>query len=120
MKHHQLRMHGLVTVTDDVGPPPPQVSYSVSFPATLRSRTFLVEGFREKLCNRDSLRRHFVYRHPANTLCILKEGSAPFPKCELCRMHIKQPASRHRTSQTCRDGQARRAQQEAREMVRQA
>jgi hypothetical protein len=86
----------------------------------LRSRTCPVEGCREKLCNRDSLRRHFVYRHPADTLCILEEGSVPLPKCELCGMHIKQPAPRHRTSQTCRDGQARRAQWEAREKIRQA
>ena len=33
---------------------------------------------------------------------------------------MKQPPPRHRTSQTCQDGQARRAQREAREMVRQA
>jgi Reverse transcriptase (RNA-dependent DNA polymerase) len=120
LNHHRLRMHGLVTVTDNVGPPSPPVSYAVSFPATLRSRTCPVEGCREKLCNRDSLRRHFVHRHYADTLCILEEGSVPLPKCELCGMHIKQPAPRHRTSQTCRDGQIRRAQREAREMVRQA
>ena len=74
----------------------------------------------ERLPCRDSLRRHFVYRHFADTICILEEGSHPLPKCELCGMHIKLSATRHRTSQTCCDGQAWSAQQEARKMVRQA
>jgi hypothetical protein len=121
LANHRLRMHGLVTVANDnVGPPPQPISYRVSFPATLRHRTCPVEGCSERLSCRDSLRRHFVYRHFADTICILEEGSHPLPKCELCGMHIKRSATRHRTSQTCRDGQARSAQREAREMVRQA
>jgi hypothetical protein len=69
---------------------------------------------------RDSLRRHFVYWHFADTICILEEGSHPLPKCELCGMHIKRSATRHRTSQTCCNGQAPSAQREARKMVCQA
>jgi hypothetical protein len=116
---HRRRMHGLVTMANhDVGPPLPPIPYRVSFPATLRSRNCPVEGCNERLCNRDSLRRHFVYRHFADTICILEEGPQPLPKCELCGMHISRSASRHRTSQTCLDGQARRAHRDARERVR--
>jgi len=119
LAHHRLRMHGLVTV-DDVDPPLPPISYRVSFPTLTRSRTCPVEGCSERLSCRDSLRRHFVYRHSADTLCILEEGSHPLPKCELCGMHVKHSASRHRTSQICRDGQTRRAQRDARELARRA
>ena len=121
LANHRLRVHGLVTVANDnVAPPLPPIAYQVSFPATLRNRLCPVEGCNARPTCRESLRRHFVYRHFADTICILEEGSQPLPKCELCGMHVKLSASRHRTSQTCREGQVRSAQRDARERVRQA
>jgi hypothetical protein len=123
LAHHMMRSrHGTVlqSVYDAVGPVPS--SYRVSFPKTMRQRLCPVEGCSGRALSGDLLRRHFVHRHPEDTLCILEEGLEPLPECELCRMHVTPNAFRtgHQASLLCKRGVARVRQWEAIEVTRRA
>ena len=88
--------------------------YRVSQPTGIR-RTCPVDGCPNTARTRADLRRHFMYRHPHDTLCILKEGRYTLPKCEQCGMHIPFSAlnGHHQNSKLCHEGTDHRRQREA-------
>ena len=62
-----------------------------------------VEDCPAHLTDRFSLRRHFMFRHPACDLVILEEGL--LPKCPSCRMHVPLASvSTHTSTQLCCQG----------------
>jgi hypothetical protein len=113
LKQHMLTQHGTdmgVDLFSDRADTPgrqPQ-EYRISFPALSARASCPVDGCTGVSTTRTNLRRHFVHRHPQDTLCILEEGSHPLPKCELCGMHVPYIAlnRRHYDSELCQAGAA--------------
>jgi hypothetical protein len=106
---HMRAKHGTGIQSAFVAAEPVPMSYRVSFPKIYREGLCPVDGCSGRAANWDLLRRHFVHRHPEDTLCIMEESVEPLPKCELCRMHVTPSAiSRggHQTSLLCKRGQA--------------
>ena len=121
---HMLSQHGVVHQDNQPAPPEEQArDYRVSFPPHLDSIECPVDVCRETIKGkRHNLRKHFVHRHPDDTICILEEGQHPLTKCPRCGMHVNYRAlnSTHPTSQLCADGLARRRQRAAELEVRKA
>jgi hypothetical protein len=109
---HMQTQHG-VAAPDDIGhadaPGRAPAVYRVSFPRALRVRECPVEGCPGSAVSTSSLRRHFMHRHPSDTLVILEEGSVPLPRCEHCGMHVPAAAlsSGHYQTAVCRAGAER-------------
>ena len=116
LPQHLLTQHGMIEdPTNWLDAPGRQpAAYRVSHPTGSR-RKCPVDGCPGVSNSRDALRRHFLYRHPQDSLVILEEGSHPLPRCELCGMHVPYSAlnGRHRHSRTCREGVDRRRQRNA-------
>lgn len=71
---------------------------------------------------RSSMRRHFMNRHPQDSLTIVEEGPIPLPKCKLCGVHVPSNAlnSGHKQKGFCKTGADRRRQRQAIQCSQQA
>lgn len=55
------------------------------------------------------MRRHFMFMHNQHAIHIVEEGNTPFPRCEECGMHLKNPnTASHRRSHVCQQGRRKR------------
>jgi hypothetical protein len=82
---------------------PPAV-FTISFPKVTPTADYPIEGCPGTATSHVNLRRHFMHRHPRDTLVIREEGSVPLPKCENCGMHVPRSAlhsSRPTTAWCC-------------------
>ena len=114
---HNRRVHGL-----DEGqvclPAPTRDHgqlYTMDFPRTLRKAKCPVPLCPGTASSWWSMRRHFVSRHPVDSVHIRQEGPRPFEKCPRCGMQL--PPSNHnaqhyRSSNCIRDAE-RKQQREA-------
>ena len=125
LRNHTLVQHGVVNDpeygrADAPGRQPAQ--YRISFPRFVKRAQCPVEGCPGSATTRLNLRRHFAFRHPRDTLCILEEGTAPLPRCERCWMHCHPSSlsSGHFNTAICREGAARVRQRLAVEDSRRA
>ena len=104
LRHHMERFHSIVlphTREVDFGGVGSD-TYVVSFPHTLKSVDFLLEGCPSRANTSEILREHFMYRHWKVKVAVVQEVPAPLPWCDQCEMHI--PASRlfnHRHMDKC-------------------
>ena len=114
---HNRRVHGLdegqvciPAPTRDQG----QV-YTIDFPRTMRKASCPVPECPGTATSWWSMRRHFVSRHPVDSVHIRQEGPRPLPKCTRCGMQLPSGklTSQHYSSRLCVEGQARRQQREA-------
>jgi hypothetical protein len=125
LAHHVRTQHGLLPEADAgrIDAPGRQpAEYRMSFPRTTRKALCPVDGCPGNATTHANLRRHFMYRHPKDTLVVLEEGLVPLPRCELCGMHVT-PAtlsSSHRQMTLCREGADRARQRSALEDARRA
>jgi len=62
--------------------------YQISFPSGCNSVACPVDDCLATLSGRDRLRRHFVTRHPFDSICIAEEGLLPQCRCCGLRLHI--------------------------------
>ena len=107
LRNHLLTQHGIARrPLQGEAPTAPPAEYTVSFPKTLRTKACPVAGCGGSAKTHQSLRRHFLHRHVADTLVILQEGSHPLPRCELCDMFVPASAlsSGHQRTAYCRRG----------------
>jgi hypothetical protein len=79
-------------------------SYSVSMPRYKMDIECPVPGCYGGGKDRNSLRRHFMFRHPLECIKIEEEGA--LPRCSKCGMHVP-PARmvRHQASKICNQGE---------------
>jgi len=125
LSSHLRNVHGMsafVSASTGSAQARQPASFRVSFPSGVRKIGCPIEGCPGTATSRDNLRSHFAYRHPDDTLCILEEGSVPYPKCGLCGMHVSPfaQAQGHRNTARCQSGAARRRQREAIQEARRA
>jgi Reverse transcriptase (RNA-dependent DNA polymerase) len=118
LSQHMLQQHGTVPESDagrpdEIGRLPD--SYRVSFPKYCPKVDCPVLGCAGAATTWSNLRRHFAFRHPQDSLCILEEGHAPLPKCERCGMHVSYFAlnNQHYGTKSCQAGAARMRQRYA-------
>jgi hypothetical protein len=88
-------------------------SYQVSFPSQRPSVPCPVPGFPGIADNCGNLRRHFMYKHPQDSITIMEEGG--LPHCELCDMFTpnKTLAGGHRSTLCCHRGQVLKRKRDA-------
>jgi len=67
------------------------------------------------MATRSNLRHHFTHQHHQDMLCMLKEGTVPFLKCEHCSMHVSWQALScgHFNMACCHEGAVRAQQRSA-------
>jgi hypothetical protein len=112
LPHHLLHSHNIYhdvsaagSVAISLGRAPP--CYTISMPRHDMHVLCPIDSCPAHVSDRFGLRRHFMFHHPASTLCILEEGL--LPKCEFCRMHIPLTSvSTHSLTAICRQGTAYR------------
>jgi hypothetical protein len=67
------------------------------------------------------MRKHFVHRHPNDTIRIIEEGDEPYPKCPLCRMHVApRTLANHGDTKECQKGQVAQERRTAAQKVQEA
>lgn len=109
---HLRTQHGMdLPGNAGVAPPPAPnpVEYRVNFPPTLDTVECPAEGCPYLARSRTLLRRHFVARHPTDSLFIVQDGRS-WP-CESCHMVLTTYSrDRHAGSELCRATTQRRRQ----------
>jgi Zn ribbon nucleic-acid-binding protein len=112
---HGLTRDGGVGRVDAPGRQP--AVFTISFPKVTPTANCPIEGCPGTATSHVNLRRHFMHRHPRDTLIICEEGSVPLRKCENCGMHVPRSAlhSSHPTTAWYRQGTEQAAAQRTRE-----
>ena len=104
LRIHKRRVHGLDE--GQVCIPAPQREgrlYTMDFPRVVRKATCPVPGCPGTASSWFSMRRHFVSRHPVDSVHIRQEGPRPFEKCVRCGLQLPRSGhnSKHYTSSSC-------------------
>ena len=114
IRAHLLRVHGVHPDTVAALDTPcslrqPPIDHQVSFPLSRGEVPCPVEGCPFNATSRTELRKHFMIRHPIDSLVVLEEG--PLPRCERCDMFVhRMHLDAHRKLPFCRQGERRKAQ----------
>jgi hypothetical protein len=128
LKQHMRTQHGTdgTDVEEYYGradaPGRQPAGYSVSFPQDATKLACPVVGCWGTATSRSNLRRHFMHRHPEDSIRIREERGAPLPRCESCGLHAPYTALNraHYDSALCRAGANRMRQRRAQADVRRA
>jgi hypothetical protein len=100
LKTHLLFQHGIVQEHDAPNNTNGAGEYSISMPYRRMKVKCPVPGCPGGAAERYGLRRHFMYRHPDDTIVIREEGV--LPRCENCNMFVT--CQHTRDNETCRQG----------------
>jgi hypothetical protein len=85
----------------------------VSFPQILPHKRCPVPACTARPSSHHALHLHFWNQDSHDSIHILEEYPAPFPKCELCGFQVPRGSWNHQNTQMCKEGRAHKQQLEA-------
>jgi ssDNA-binding Zn-finger/Zn-ribbon topoisomerase 1 len=121
LRTHRRRLHGIDEEDETILADTPlheatsATPYRASFPKGSRKLQMCpVPNCYGRFKRPAGMRKHFLTRHPLDSICIAEEGGQPLPKCPKCGLHISPHALNHRhlDSITCQRGAALQARRE--------